>query len=529
MKRTKQLENAALDALRERLEKQDSLRRTYRTKPLELLSKFGHRYRGAMRELFLDIYEGRVDRAVGLACRGGGKSHEAADLGFVLWALDDWNVAIVSGSREQALRVIEYVQDITGDETVQDIVADETKMLVKGKRGNWIKAATASTKAVRGLHAKGRKMLLILDEEAEMAPEIVRSALLVCNDAKRAVVLRLSTMHKLEGTFADLVANHAKVGYRLYKWDAFEAATNCTTRSCKDCLKAFADGNEPEELAKLTKEFHDRYCQERVKSGARGKGRGTRGKPETRMTKQAEGTREPGWIKVEEIRQSFMDMPRSWFETEVMALKPSGEGKVLDYEKVRSALLELPLVPFTRGAPIWGCVDWGFRGQLAAEVLQQVGDDTILLESTEWSEVDVDILMAWFRGIEDQFGQPLTAIYPDSSHPFENNRLREAGFEVDEVVFGSYKETGAGFLRWAFDRGKFRTAQRFPKVVEQLTGWSRGADGKIKKVADHHCDALLAGTKRLAGEAGGTARVLGGFNRRGGQAFFALRRRRGAA
>ncbi|MFA5027939.1 MAG: hypothetical protein WC713_08670 [Candidatus Methylomirabilota bacterium] len=497
MRKAKQLETAALARLRERLEKADSLRERNREKPFEFLAERGFRFPGPMGELFMDVYQGRVDRAIGLAGRGGGKSCEAGALAFALWAFDDWNVGIVSGSREQALRVIEYVQDITGDEVVAEIVAEETKTLVKGKRGNWIKAASASTKAIRGLHAKGRKMLLILDEEAEMDPAIVRSALSVVSDAKRAVVLRLSTMHKIDGTFADLVDRHEKMGYRLYRWDSFDVATRCKTKDCADCLDAFSQGNTPGELGQLARDFHDRYCRERAKD-----------------TKRPEG-----WIRVETIRQNYMEMPTSWFETEVMALKPSGEGKVLDYDKVKAAFEASP-AKFVPGAPIWGWVDWGFKGQMTAGVYQAVGNDVLLVDATAWTGVDVEVLIAWFRGKEEE----LAVINPDSSHPFENNKLREAGWEVDEVVFGAFKETGAGFLKWLFDRERLKPCAKFPDVLAQLLAWSRDAQGKIIKGFDHYCDGMLAGTKRLsAGMGEGTARFRK-WDPGAGKGFFRMRR-----
>ncbi|GAH50435.1 unnamed protein product, partial [marine sediment metagenome] len=108
------------------------------------------------------------------------------------------------------MRSIEYVQDITGEPEIVDYIPDETKTLVRGRWGNWIKASPASTKAIRGLHARGRGMLLIMDEEAEMEEAIVRSALKIVKDAKPAIIIRLSTFHKVMGTFADLVDNHKK-------------------------------------------------------------------------------------------------------------------------------------------------------------------------------------------------------------------------------------------------------------------------------------------------------------------------------
>ena len=507
MRRTKELERAALGRLKERLEKKDAFRAQFRKKPLAMLARFGYRFMGPMKELFEDIFEDRVDSAVAVACRGGGKTHGAAGLGTSEFLLDDWNVFVVSGSLDQATNLLGDVQEITGDEEVQELIEGETKTLVKGKDGNWIKAVAASTKATRGPHAKGRKLLLILDEEAEMNPDVVYAALNIGNDAKRFVVLRISTMHKLTGTFRELVDRHKQMGYKLYKWDSFDVATNCTTKNCRDCLAAHREGNE-DQIEQLTQDFHDKYCHERVKA----KGR------------------EAGWIKVETIRRKFFELPISKFQSEVMAMEPSGEGLVLPYGKTKAALAA-PLVEYVKGSPIWASVDWGFVDQMVVFVLQQIGNNLVLLDAHHWTGTDVEMLEMWLRGAEETYEQPISWINPDSSHPFNNNLLREAGWEVEEIVFGAYKETGAGKLNMLFERERIKLAAKLSEdVVSQFLGWSRGADGKIKKGHDHYPDALLCGTKRVMANIGeGTARARK-WNPRAGRRFFDLARgRRGEA
>lgn len=500
MKRSSQLERSALEALRERLSRMDALRTEYADRPREFLGRkeFGYRWPDTLAGLFDAVYEGRVARACVLGARGTGKTFIAAGLGFALFLFKEWNVGIVSGSKEQALRVIEYVQDITGDENVVDYVEDETKTLIRGKRGNWIKASPASTKAIRGLHARKRPMLLILDEEAEMKPEILRAALKTVKDAPQSAVVRLSTMHQLEGTFAELVANHGKMGYELYRVDSFDVAGDCRT-PCSKCLAVYAGHYEAKELRDLQTAFHDQYCRERPKRNA-----------------------VKGWQRVEEIRQAYMESPLAWFETEDMALKPSGEGKVLPYDQVVKLLEDAPLMDPVAGARVTAGVDWGFKGQMTLELVQWAGKRMLWLESEEWSEADVDVLIQALGDAQERYQQQIQ-VYADASHPYENNLLREAGFDVEEVPFATYKETGAGFLNHLFRRALVWVAGRFPSATTQLKEWRRDQHGKIVKQNDHHCDALLAGTKAAVDQIRGEAMVMKGLRLAGaGPGFFRL-------
>lgn len=473
MRTTKRAEKQALSQLKDELLKRDQLVDKYQGRPMKFLEQYGYRFPNKIEELFKDIYSEKVQYAVVKSCRAGGKTMIASGLGFCFFFFKQWNVGVVAGSKEQALRTIEYCQDISGEPEVVDYVPEETKTIIKGKWGNWIKASPASTKAIRGLHAKGQGMLLILDEEAEMEEAIVRSALKVAKDAKPCIILRLSTFHKITGTFADLVDNHEKYGYRLYGWDSFDVAEKCTD-DCSECLKAYY-GTRPD-IKEREKEFVA-YCGGKAKRGK-------------------------GWLPIDNIRQAFIESPKEWFEVEDMGMRPSGEGMVLPPDKVKKAF-DNDFIPVIPGADSWFGIDWGFKGMTAIESLQLIGDEVQLVDSAEFTETELALIVEYLRDQSKIMGGT-KQVYADSSHPFENNELRNEGFDVEEVPFVSYKETGAGWLRFLFERERFKASRVKQKVMKQLLNWRRGKEGKIVKKDDHHPDALLAGTKKLEDNRSGT-------------------------
>ena len=476
MRTKKKLRHTALKKLKAELLKRDQIIDQYENKPQEFLSRYGYSFPPKVDKFFKDIYSGKVQNAVVKSCRAGGKTMIAAGLGFSFFFFKKWNVGIVAGSKEQGMRSIEYVQDITGEPEIVDYIPDETKTVVRGKWGNWIKASPASTKAIRGLHARGRGMLLIMDEEAEMDEAIVRSALKIVKDADPCVILRLSTSHKVTGTFIDLVDNHNKYGYELYEWDSFDVAEKCSDK-CDECLKAYYGRRT--DIKKLETDFANTYCKKKAKQGC-------------------------GWLPIRGIRQAFIESPKEWFEVEDMGWKPSGKGMVLPPGKVKKAF-DNEFIELVPSAEHWLGIDWGFQGMTAVESLQRIGEEVQLLYSKEFVQITLPLIAEYLKAQSDEL--QTKEIYADSSHPFENNQLKNDGFDVTEVVFGSYKETGAGWLRYLMERELFKAPRYFTGVKDQLLNWRRNEAGKIIKKNDHHPDALLAGTKKLEDAQGGTLRV----------------------
>src|SRR5205085_6669688 len=96
----------------------------------------------------------------------------------------------------------------------------------------WIRVLAASNKSTRSPHAGGKKKfkgkivvrggILVIDEEAEADPKIVGASLGTINTARPSVNVRCSTFHNAVGSFAEVVDNHKKMGYKLYRWSVFD-------------------------------------------------------------------------------------------------------------------------------------------------------------------------------------------------------------------------------------------------------------------------------------------------------------------
>ncbi|MCK4333426.1 hypothetical protein KAX06_01420, partial [candidate division WOR-3 bacterium] len=118
----------------------------------------------------------------------------------------------------------------------------------------------------------------------------------------------------------------------------------------------------------------------------------------------------------------------------------------------------------------------------------------------------VDAIVSRLKELRERFG--LREVYADSSHPFENSRLRDEGFavwgrasadasETLGVPFVSFKEEGVSILSYLFEKGRIRIPERHTTLIRQLRTWRRDAQGHIVKKDDHFPDALIAAMMKL--------------------------------
>jgi len=442
--------NEILNVFAEELQKQDKIIDEWGHRPLEFLAQHGSYYPSVLARMFADIYYGRVENAMLIGPRGGGKTYMLGDLAAALFLFNGFDILISSGGEGQAKEVYDEVTrvlDIDNEEVAAQ-VETQTTQITRGRRGNWIRFTPASTRRVRGPHpGRGHGGMIILDEEGEMDEKIVKGVLGTGSTANPLIIIRASTAHKIDGTFAELLEDYEARGYTLYQWDAFDVCEKCE-RNCEDCID----------------EFRNDYCQGKAKNNS-----------------------VLGWIKLKYLFKMWKQETQDWFEVELMGRRPKGAGLVIDREDFADAVVDD--VQYTPGAPGAIGIDWGFKGFTKAVATQMVEGMLGVFETLSWSrkgiEEIIEDLLAW----RETYG--LTEVYADSSHPFENDALRKAGFTVHEVTFVSFKEAGAGAVKWFFEKGKIRIAQRFGELIKQLKGWRRDAHGKIVKKDDHFPDALL--------------------------------------
>ncbi|OPL13697.1 MAG: hypothetical protein AVO39_10185 [delta proteobacterium MLS_D] len=441
--------NEILHLFLEGLKNQNRLIHEYKDRPIEFLAKTGSYYPPILREMFMDIYRQRVLRAMVIGPRGGGKTYSLGDIAASLFLFYGFDVLIASGGEGQAKEVYEEVTSVLGEEEVDEYVPTLTTQISKGRSGNWIRFIPASTRRGRGPHpGRGHGGLIILDEEGEMEEKIVNAVLGTGSTANPLIIIRASTAHKIDGTFADLLEEYEKKGYRLYRWDAFDVAKKCPY-DCANCIE----------------EFREEYCRGKAKKNS-----------------------ELGWISIDYLKQMWIEQTKEWFEVELMARRPSKAGRVIDTNDIRlAAVKECPYVKGVDGA--FG-IDWGFKGYTKIVATQMVEEKLRVFDANSFSETGIDDIAAFLKDWRNMYGG-INEVYADSSHPFENDKLRKEGFNVTEVTFVSFKEAGAGAVKWFFEKQKIEIAEKFKELLDQLKKWRRDKSGKIVKKDDHYPDALL--------------------------------------
>jgi len=452
----------------QRLRARAPLLARYRERPALFFTERGVHLFPAFEKLFTDLYSLDVTKAVVLAPRGGGKTFGAAMLAAAFFLFKDFDVGIVAGSETQALTLFSYISEWLELTETDSLVESMKRNELKGIHGNRIVARTASARSIRGLHlGRGKRgALLVIDEEAEADEDVVRAARYIVRTASPGVILRSSTYHKLTGSFARLVADHRSQGYELYRWDSFDIARPCPYE-CKSCP---------------VNEFYSRYCK--------GKAR------------QSEG-----WIGIDEIAGEWRDSSREAFEVEVMGMRPASAGCVISPEALEQAIVKSDeSVVDAKQGMCYGGIDWGFAGMTAVVVLGISGDVVHILHTEAFHRQGIDVIVARLKELRERFG--LREVYADSSHPFENSRLRDEGFavwgrasanasETLGVPFVSFKEEGVSILSYLFEKGRIRIPDSNTTLLRQFRTWRRDAYGHIVKKDDHFPDALIAAMMKL--------------------------------
>ena len=442
--------NEILNVFLEELKSKDKIIDDYGFRPIEFLAGRGSYYPPILKEMFMDIYMQRVLKALLVGPRGGGKTYCLGDLAAALFLFKGFDALIASGGEWQSKEVYDEVSNVlnTKDEDVAQQVPTQTTQITKGRKGNWIRFLPASTRRARGPHpGRGHGGVIILDEEGEMAEDIVKAVLGTGSTAKPLILIRASTAHKIDGTFAELLENYDERGYKLYQWEAFDVCEKCT-RKCKDCVP----------------EFRDDYCQGKAHNNSI-----------------------LGWISLDYLFAMWEDETKEWFEVELMGRRPSGAGRVIAPDDIRKALVDE--VIFVKGAPGAFGVDWGFKGMAAAVATQMVGEKLRLFDRMSFHLKGIEVIIGALKEWRDMYG--IDEVFADSSHPFENDTLRKAGFTVHEVTFVSFKEAGAGAVKWFFEKERIELPKIFKDVIDQLKKWRRDKFGEIVKKDDHFPDALL--------------------------------------
>lgn len=408
------------------------------------------------KELYIDIVTGKVTRAVVKGCRGGSKSWTAAVIEFVMWRKGyDW--FNLGGSLTQAKKVYGLVVKFI--KRVPRVLKDTVKTILSETEhiaGQMLWCASASPKQTRSPHCGGENQGggLTIDEEGEAAEDVVLSALPVVNTANPSVIIRMSTLHKLTGSFRKLWLAADRRGYKRYEWDCFDICQPCTD-NCKECFK----------------EFREDYCKGKAKHA-------------------------DGYMLISEIKQMWIECAENheWFEVEFLGREPIGTGKIYNTRQIESC--EVEEVDYESGYPTILGIDWGWLlNRTCWVVVQFKGKERRVVHCRYLTAPSQQMVEDNLKDIAKHY--PFDEIRPDNSENYLNNEMALLGYEVHPVVFSKEKDSGISNVRNGFEHKYYKIPRRFKELLEQLKAYTRGKDGKPLKIDDHAPDALLCASEAV--------------------------------
>lgn len=446
--------------------------------------------------------------------RGSGKTYQMSAIEMVLWYFDDADCVNAGGSEGQAQLAYNYI-----DMRIHNIPE------IKGNMGEWLKSRltkkgdppqpfievlTASPKSLRGPHPGGARKspgCLFADEVAEMEDGLIFDALPQINTAAPPVFAAFSTFHNAGGDFAELYEKAIDAdefdpddpikGSSMLRvsQDTLDINVRCTF----DCNKCFDDFRT--DFCKFTCGcrtnfgFIKEHDPKVIDLGGDGNGK-VCSECNHMFVRKAKANKY-GWMRMEEIFWAYINIDKDRFLVDWMGRRPSISGYVLPINKLPSLTTDKVFVPMTGDIIILG-LDWGYSSETAIVPIIKRVEKYFTMEPQYFSEVSDTDIMEWCKTFINKWTQidSNIIIKADSSHPFQNTRMRnEFGLNVREVNFSKEKEVVAGILRWVIEQDKImfsNATENGKKLIGALKRWKRGKDGLIKKnPGDHPCDAWL--------------------------------------
>jgi len=456
--------------------------------------------------LIADVYYRRkrngklANKIILWASRGGGKGITVAIVLFLMMVYKNRSAVDLAGSQDQALIVYEYTRDFLSKciPIIKDklLDGDPLQKRTRLKNGAELKCIPNSATQVRGKHPA----ILAADEACQQEAnkdKNVESAINMVFSEEKFLVMLLSTFHIPIGLFQTYWDEADKRGFVKYKWDVFDTTQKCTLP--EHCF--FCDGDDEDcKYCKGKGKVDCRECllTEKIKEydlesnligfsydGCNGKCLKT-----------------DGYMTIENLFAACaQNDPETW-QTEFMCKRPRTKGPVYDLESAWDCFTdrsEILLPDYETIASVG--IDWGWSGQTsiigpAVECAGYIG----IVEEWYKQKPTMDEIISYLRQLANKYGE--FVIFPDSSHPFQNAALVEAGFGVwfdknrsdtaSGVVFSKWKDWGLDNIRKYWDKRKVKISyDDCPELWEYLKIYRIGTDGKPIKKMDHGPDALL--------------------------------------
>ena len=450
-----------------------------------------------------------IIRSVVRAPRGGGKTFSiAGGIEFPLFHFFDYDCVNLGGSKAQADKAYEIVQEFILDPTVARHIESSIQKRTKKRNGTWINVLATSSRSVRSPHPGGPKKggLLFIDEECEIQdPKIVKSAKPVVDSANPSAIIRASTQHRVDDTFEEVWDKAREQGYTRFWWDIFDVCEHCT-RKCWVSVKDDPKNGCYDALRKDTYGADDviskkGYCRGRARHDGLIFKCSKEGNWTKRYMKEYDWKkRTEGWIQLLEIYQAYIENDSETFEVEYLGRKAQRKGKVYPGDKIDEALVEeflLSQKTLRRLNKSIG-VDWGFANECAIIYAFFYNKKIYIYRVEYFTHLGIDQTVDHIKDRVKQDGHDM--VLADAEGAYENNKLCDHVHTIS-VPFNVWKDFGVKNIKNLLEKDRLRIIKYYngdlnpgyEKFVNQLSGYRYDDHGNYVKRDDHGPDAALCG------------------------------------
>ena len=220
--------------------------------------------------------------------------------------------------------------------------------------------------------------------------------------------------------------------------------------------------------------------------------------PSSRFVKMWEKAPEEGWLRINWSAEECNWIPKSVIEEARRTLSETEfrirwKGEIVTpsdtyfrRESIKQCLISQK--PRRGEGEIFGGLDWGFKHSTVLTLVQSEGEEINVLLTKEWKRERIDKIYADILTICNEYHPRL--INADSSHVFENNKLKELGVPLEPISFAKEKENMLNNLASLLEHGKLSIWEEETTLISQLRDYKKGLRG-----GDDFVDSLMLAVK----------------------------------
>jgi len=263
------------------------------------------------------------------ANRGGGKTRLAAVVTLLECIFKPrCQVRILGGSREQAGRMYEYLEDFLRGGFESYVAGSIRRDKCRFVNGSRVEVLTQSSRSVRGHHVQR----LRCDEVDLFDAKVLRAAKFVTKSADGigGRMEMISTMHRPYGLMQEVVSSATEGGRKVFKWCVWEVIERCVGRNCSQC-GLWSD------------------CRGKAKEAV-------------------------GYLGIDDCLAAMRRSSRAGWEAEMLCLKPNLENAVFGEFDSDEHVVE---VSYDANLPLYRSFDFGFVNPFVCLWIQVDGDGVV--------------------------------------------------------------------------------------------------------------------------------------------------------